>query len=81
MQIFAVAGPIQAITDAIVSFDCFMDNRKLEDVDPYEFDLPPAEQRVYSYQVMIMAGLPIIFCFLAYVAWWFISKVSYQPKR
>ena len=39
-DIFAVAGPINAVTEAIVNFDCFMDTRKLEDIDQYDFTLP-----------------------------------------
>jgi len=35
--LFNIAAPIKEITNAIVSFDCWMDNRPLEAVDRFDF--------------------------------------------
>ena len=64
------------MTDALVSFDCFMDKRKLEDINPYEFTLPDDEIRVYQFQVLIMAGLPIILGTISFVVWWIICRIK-----
>ena len=48
IQIFNVASPINELTEAIVNFDCFMDQRTIDNVLPYDFNLPKDEVRVYS---------------------------------
>ena len=57
-----------------------MDTRKLEDVDPYKFELPPDEVRIYSLKVLIMAFLPAGLACLAYITWWIICRIKHQME-
>ena len=74
--IFNVASPINELTEAIVNFDCFMDSRNVEDVDPYDFTLPSNEIRVYSQKVMIMALLPAMLAIISYTTWKIIGLIQ-----
>lgn len=51
-----------------------MDQRKYEDVDVYNFRLPPNEIRVWAQKTIIMALLPIFFSAIAYIVWWIICR-------
>ena len=75
-QIFAVAAPINELTNAIVNFDCFMDGRKLDEVDAYDFALPEGEMRVSYQKVIIMSSLPVVLGGIAYVTWWIICRCT-----
>ena len=69
------------MTESLTKFDCFMDKRSLDDIDPYDFDLPQDEVRVYAQQVMIMSALPIGFGLIAYVVWWIICKCYRELEK
>lgn len=75
-SIFSIADPINALTNAIVNFDCFMDVRKIEEVEQFNFTLPEGEMRVAYQKVMIMSSLPIVLAALAYIIWWVISRIK-----
>ena len=73
-SIFFIGAPINYLTEAIVNFDCFMDTRTLEEVDPYNFSVPNNEIRVYSMKVFLMAGMPILIGAFSYIIWWIICR-------
>jgi len=73
-EIFASSAPIAEITNAIVSFDCWMDSRNPENVDKFNFRAGENEWRVIYQKLMINAVLPIIMCAASYSVWWLVLK-------
>lgn len=78
VTIFDVAAPVRQVTSSITSFDCFMDRRSYESVDPYNFYSDPYELRVVYQKCAIMALLPILLAIVCYSVWYVILR--YKKK-
>jgi hypothetical protein len=85
LAVFNIAAPIEQITSSITSFDCFMDRRNPDEIDPYHFYAGEYELRIVYFKLCIMAVLPIILCAISYSVWYLILRCKgrlneLQPK-
>lgn len=78
--IFALVAPIKELTNAIVSFDCFMDRRNIEDVDPYRFYTDENDVRVVYQKLILYAGMPISLATIAWLVWYVIGRCNRWHK-
>ena len=74
--VFELAAPIKDLTNAIVSFDCFMDGRDLDAVlaDPYSFETERSDIRVVYQKLLLYASMPISLAATAWLVWYFVGR-------
>jgi hypothetical protein len=73
-MIFNIAAPIAQITSSITSFDCYMDDRNPNVIDPYNFYANPYDLRIIYQKLFIMAGLPLVLAASSYSVWYVILR-------
>jgi len=79
--IFSLAAPIKLVTQAVISFDCFMDTRDLTDVDPYYFRYRLSDFPIIYIKLGLLAVLPIVIIIISYVLWSIILRIQRRSEE